>query len=911
MQAQVRKYMNRASLCLFLCFLMVMPAALTVVSADQEPLENESAVVPQFGTGFEETVIADSSDNLNKPRDLEFHPGANRNDELWVVNRATDSVTIVYETGTPSQWSENLVDAYANHFMEEVSAISFGSYNNEFDYQFGTAQESRNTFNGQQSPNNFMGPTLWPSSPTHFAKEHQADDLLGSHIDMLHESPNGMGIAWDSGNAYWYFDGYYGELVFYDFAEDHDTGEDDHADGVVRRYADIVLTRFGSIPGHMVMDQSTGILYISDTGTGRVLWVDTDDTTTTSSNIYGDSSRMEPLSEYSSISGLDWGVLASGLSRPSGIALDGDTLFVSQNGNGKISAFDLAQNGESATIIDTVQTAANSIMGLEIGPSGSLYYVDANFNKVIRLDPFDDIDGDGVEDSLDNCINDYNPNQENLDSDAQGDVCDDDDDNDGIMDISDSCALGMTGWTSSSSEDHDGDGCNDSSEDDDDDQDGIDDLPDRCPKGQTGWVSSQQTDHDGDGCQDASEDKDDDADGLDDDQDNCPLGRVGFTSNSNNDRDRDGCEDSAEDTDDDNDGISDDIDQCPNSAGDAIYGTMVGCSDFDGDGWADSEDEYPLDSTQWADSDGDGYGDNIQGTDPDGCPTISGDSTLDRLGCSDSDEDGYSNADDDWDISDGADAFPFDNTQWANQDGDEYGDNPAGYQPDECKTAAGNSTEDRLGCVDSDGDGWSDEADAFPSEPSQYLDYDSDGFGDSPIGANGDQCPLVYGTSTQGSRGCPDSDQDSWSDEFDAFPQEAMLWSDTDGDGFADQTGSDLSDDCPDDAGQSTSDRKGCLDSDGDGVSDETDFYPKDAARSVEVIESDSFLWLAIPVVLIFALLGIGLFIKKSSPDAPQMPQLTQALAAGPPIPPEGIPPGWTMEQWSWYGADWLKERMR
>jgi hypothetical protein len=661
----------------------------------------------------------------------------------------------------------------------------------------------------------------------------------------------------------------------------------------------------------MVMDQSTGILYISDTGTGRVLWVDTDDTTTTSSNIYGDSSRMEPLSEYSSISGLDWGVLASGLSRPSGIALDGDTLFVSQNGNGKISAFDLAQNGESATIIDTVQTAANSIMGLEIGPSGSLYYVDANFNKVIRLDPFDDIDGDGVEDSLDNCINDYNPNQENLDSDAQGDVCDDDDDNDGIMDISDSCAFGMTGWTSSSSEDHDGDGCNDSSEDDDDDQDGIDDLPDRCPKGQTGWVSSQQTDHDGDGCQDASEDKDDDADGLDDDQDNCPLGRVGFTSNSNNDRDRDGCEDSAEDTDDDNDGISDDIDQCPNSAGDAIYGTMVGCSDFDGDGWADSEDEYPLDSTQWADSDGDGYGDNIQGTDPDGCPTISGDSTLDRLGCSDSDEDGYSNADDEWDISDGADAFPFDNTQWANQDGDEYGDNPAGYQPDECKTAAGNSTEDRLGCVDSDGDGWSDEADAFPSEPSQYLDYDSDGFGDSPIGANGDQCPLVYGTSTQGSRGCPDSDQDSWSDEFDAFPQEAMLWSDTDGDGFADQTGSDLSDDCPDDAGQSTSDRKGCLDSDGDGVSDETDFYPKDAARSVEVIESDSFLWLAIPVVLIFALLGIGLFIKKSSPDAPQMSQLTQALAAGPPIPPEGIPPGWTMEQWSWYGADWLKERMR
>ena len=58
----------------------------------------------------------------------------------------------------------------------------------------------------------------------------------GSHIDMLHESPLGMGIAHDSGNSYWYFDGYYGHLVYYDFKEDHDIGMDDHSDGVVRRY---------------------------------------------------------------------------------------------------------------------------------------------------------------------------------------------------------------------------------------------------------------------------------------------------------------------------------------------------------------------------------------------------------------------------------------------------------------------------------------------------------------------------------------------------------------------------------------------------------------------------------------------------------------------------------------------------
>lgn len=39
------------------------------------------------------------------------------------------------------------------------------------------------------------------------------------------------------------------------------------------------------------------------------------------------------------------------------------------------------------------------------------------------------------------------------------------------------------------------------------------------------------------------------------------------------------------------------------------------------------------------------------------------------------------------------------------------------------------------------------------------------------------------------------------------------------------------------------------------------------------------------------------------TPNSPQLP-----LVAPPPIPPEGIPPGWTMEQWIHYGHNWLKE---
>ena len=60
---------------------------------------------------------------------------------------------------------------------------------------------------------------------------------------------------------------------------------------------------------------------------------------------------------------------------------------------------------------------------------------------------------------------------------------------------------------------------------------------------------------------------------------------------------------------------------------------------------------------------------------PDDCPGVDGDSRHDRTGCPDSDGDGWSDPDANWTAGDGADAFVKEVTQWADSDGDGYGDN--------------------------------------------------------------------------------------------------------------------------------------------------------------------------------------------------------------------------------------------
>lgn len=231
-------------------------------------------------------------------------------------------------------------------------------------------------------------------------------------------------------------------------------------------------------------------------------------------------------------------------------------------------------------------------------------------------------------------------------------------------------------------------------------------------------------------------------------------------------------------------------DSCPEEAGQTTR-DRPGCPDQDGDQYSDVGDAFPLDATQHADADGDGYGDDREGTTPDACPETPGTSTaLARYGCPDSDGDGWDDVVDDFPedpdlardsdgdgVDDAIDGFPLDVTQWHDKDFDGYGDNASGNASDACPDVRGTSTEDRLGCLDDDGDGWSNDGDALPNDATQHLDTDGDGFGDDPNGTLPDACPQASGNSTANDTwGCPDTDGDGWADQEDLWPTDDERW---------------------------------------------------------------------------------------------------------------------------------------
>ncbi|RYZ58038.1 MAG: hypothetical protein EOP07_08160 [Proteobacteria bacterium] len=336
------------------------------------------------------TVIADSKLGLNAPSDIAINPL--KPTDLYVVNHGDNSAVVLTldATGNKVAKSRLATALGAEHFMPNPTGIAFAPSG------FFATIHDINTVTQDSTPWDFMGPTLW--TQTWFDGGH------GSHMDMLHNSPSGIGIAWVHGNTYVVNDGAHGAITVYDFRNDHNYGGADHSDGVTLRYADGLLERVEGVPSHIVFDKASGVAYAVDTGHNRVVGIDLGLDYLTKSGFdyisiknkdYKVSRNLEPNYDGTIQRYVDGPVAKTvidgakaKLSTPSGIALYKDTLYVSDYTSGQIHAFSKeGQLLDSLTLSDILPAAANSALsGIEFDAKGNLYITDLLNNRVYRLE---------------------------------------------------------------------------------------------------------------------------------------------------------------------------------------------------------------------------------------------------------------------------------------------------------------------------------------------------------------------------------------------------------------------------------------------------------------------------------------------------------------------------------------------
>ena len=342
----------------------------------KDPIPNIISSYISVNNTFTYDVIVNSSNQIDQPRDLDFHP----NGDLWVINTGTEnsggSTVKVGSPGAAGQTSLKKQDGNAWHFMSLPSSIAF---NNNGDFATSTSVLSAN-HNGST----FTGPSLWSSDPLIYAVDH-GPGTNGSHLDMLHESPHSMGIASEKDNVFWVYDDYSNDIVMYDFAEDHGPGNDDHDDGRIRRFPGMGLSAINQdIVNHLVLDADKKWLYFVDGGNQRVLRLDI----TTGTAIPAPSSFLlqETLAEYQKMTGFSWEeVVTIGLVQPAGIDIIDNSLVVTDHSNGDIVFYDVSTI--PAMEIGRIQTNEPGIMGTVIGPNGKLWYANATLNKVVKIEP--------------------------------------------------------------------------------------------------------------------------------------------------------------------------------------------------------------------------------------------------------------------------------------------------------------------------------------------------------------------------------------------------------------------------------------------------------------------------------------------------------------------------------------------
>ena len=590
-----------------------------------------------------------------------------------------------------------------------------------------------------------------------------------------------------------------------------------------------------------------------------------------------------------------------------------DGILIAGSGTGKLHIYDV-NNSWAHTLLDisssqisNIQSFDNSLFAVFDGDN-NVYFIDKSTYSVI----------DSFQTPIDSLFALKEPTGQIsilFNGDNQGKIMyyDLDGDGDGYSDSSDQFPVDPTQYI-----DSDGDGYGDNL---------TGNNPDIFPQN-----DEQYLDSDGDGYGDNPEGQQGDAFPLNSEQWIDSDGD-GYGDNSNgfmgdkfvsepsqwNDTDSDGYGDNS-------DGIL--PDSCPDVAGFSTE-DRFGCIDSDLDYFSDPDDQWsiedgadalPSDGTQWKDVDGDGFGDNPSpANNPDSCPLVPGNSSkevridgmiIDKYGCLDTDGDSYEDA---------SDEFPTDPTEWYDSDGDGVGANIdyddtellISTEQDYCRVSGNQST----AC-----DSWNDldyqdylSRDKSPTETdlsySAWLANEqakSSSANEETLGSTIKDVAVIGGAIFAVTTvlillasfvmkkqklkklvkryGVPFEPKES------SATQEAL----EDSAGLSAVGGVDSDDGWDDDVDEmdfSSSD-------------DEQEIIEENKISAEELYDSESD---------ISEIAGIEISADETS-EAEVSAMLEdegskqEKPSNAPPLPASGLPEGWTMDQWEWYGHEWLSK---
>ena len=108
----------------------------------------------------------------------------------------------------------------------------------------------------------------------------------------------------------------------------------------------------------------------------------------------------------------------------------------------------------------------------------------------------------------------------------------------------------------------------------------------------------------------------------------------------------------------------------------------------------------------------------------------------------------------------------------------------------------------------------------------------------------------------------------------------------------------------------------GCPDDDGDGVPNTTEPASNSAQDDdvLALLADKPLLYAGVPVLFVVLFMVMRVVRrstgKSNSPFSSEVGRSAHSgFETGPPLPAEGLPPGWTMEQWVTYGEDYINKR--